>query len=311
MAETQLTAPKLYSSEHPTTIITAGGLARSGKGTSMANLKSTLEEADKQVVLIDQGIKFRAMAEVAIRAGQALDGPAELNSFIQSSSAQEAMLSVLSEVATMSDKEKKERLYTPDLSKASGMVGRVASSHTVAVDLLRSQVIEAVESETDVILIDGRSIEKYALEFRDRGIARFGMGWFFKCDTAIAARRSLQIFGEYEDLTTDERNRLLKETLDVSRRNESDTRRTVDPLLEPKGVYHLDLLTYGSPGSDIPFKRAGDIRKQRSIAVVDTSYTSALEEMTEPVTDISMRILQFSGVIDSRYFEKQRAESRS
>jgi cytidylate kinase len=275
--------------EKPPAIVTAGGWARSGKGTSMADLQEQLVQVGQQVELIDQGVKFRVMGEVARAARQPLDSPTTLNDFIQSAGARRSTLAALAEVSTLDSKAKKDRLYTPELSKAAGKVGKVAAAHEVAIGLLRAQVQEAAEAGAGVILIDGRSIEGHAKKFTEEGLARFVMGWYFKCDPAIAARRSLGLFAEFDDLTTDERHELLAETLNISDRNRSDTLRAVDPLHEPARAYRLDLSSYHAPDADIPYKRAVDIlHTGGGMTVVDTSYTNSIEEMAEPVTRLSM-----------------------
>jgi cytidylate kinase len=277
-------------------VITAGGWARSGKGTSMADLQENLVQVGQQVELIDQGVKYRVMGEVARTAGEPLDSPTTLNDFIRSDRAQQSTLAALAEVSSLDAEGKKARLYTPELSKAAGKVGKVAAAHEIAIGLLRAQVKEARESGAGVILIDGRSMEGHAKKFTEEGLARFVMGWYFKCDPAIAARRSLGLFAEFEELTDDERPHLLAETLNISDRNRSDTLREVDPLHEPTRAYRLDLSTYGSPGSDIPYKRSVDLlHRGGGLAIVDTSYTNSVQEMTEPVTRLSMLGLMHQG----------------
>lgn len=293
--------PILTPTEHNTYIVTAGGWARSGKGTSMANLKGELEQVDQQVVLIDQGVKFRAMAEVALAASEDLDSPSALNDYILSAQATKGTLDVLHEVAGMDEVAKKERLYTSELSKASGKVGKVPSAHKVAIGLLRTQVAAAVEAETDIILIDGRSMEKYARQFAEQGLARFVVGWFFKCDPAIAARRSLGLFDDYERMSAEDKSKLLGETLGISDRNRSDTLRDVDPLREPMRAYHLDLPSYGFPDSDVPYKRTYDILHRGGLAVVDTSYTNSIEEMTGPITELTKYALMFRGPLQHEH----------
>lgn len=281
-------------------IITAGGGARSGKGTSMAHLRGSLESRGKTVELIDQGIKFRVMAAVAIGAGEPLDSPLTLNDFIISPNAQDATLSLLDEVARMSEAELKEFLYTTELSKAAGKVGSVESSHEVALGLLRTQVEVAAEDEADVVIIDGRSIEKYARQFTDEGLAHFVIGWYFKCDPAIAARRSLGLFGNIDDMSGEDKLRLLNETFNISDRNSSDTLRPVDPLHEPVRAYHLGFKDYASPDREFtPYKISHDIihRSAGRMAVVDTSYTSSVKEMTDPVTELSSYALFWNGVL--------------
>lgn len=293
--------PTTFSPEHTACIVTAGGWSRSGKGTTMSYLQRELERADQNVVLIDQGVKFRAMAEVALCAGQVLDSPASLNDFISSPEAKKATLAVLDEVALMDEAAIKERLYKPELSKASGKVGKVSSAHAVAVGLLRSQVEGAVESEADIILIDGRSMEKYARQFTEQGLAEFVMGWYFKCDPVIAARRSLGLCDEFEALSTEDRMRLLSETLNISDRNRSDTLRHVDPLREPMTAYHLDLLTYDLPNSDPPLKRSYDILHRGGLTVVDTSYTESIAEMTAPITELTKFGLLLKGPLQYKH----------
>lgn len=282
----------LYRKEQRPRIVTAGGWARSGKGTSMGHLKGRLEGVGRQVRLIDQGIKFRAIAEVAIAAGQPLDSPTTLNDFVQSSRAQRSTLEVLAEISTMGEAATKDRLYTPKLSKASGKVGKVPAAHEVAVRLLRSQVEEAAEAKVEVLLVDGRGMKKYAELFTKQRLARFVMDWYFECDPAVAARRSLGLFSEPEDLTADEKQTLLAEILNISDRNKSDMLRAVDPLRKPTPAYNLDLLTYRLPDSDVPYKQARDIQ-QTGAAIVNTSYTNSIQEMTDPITELSMYRLLF------------------
>jgi cytidylate kinase len=261
-------------------IVTAGGLARSGKGTSMENLRQSLENLGRTVELIDQGIKFRVMGAVAIDAKQPLDSPASLDNFLSSGKAQEATLKLLKEVAQMDNTERKARLYTPYISRAAGRVGKVSSSHHTSVGLLRDQVKVAADAGVDVVIIDGRSIEK--------------------CDPAIAARRSLGLFGDVDDMDTATKLELLQETFNISDRNQSDMLRGVDPLREPINAHHLDLLAYDSPDRIYtPYKISHDItyRSAGGMAVVDTSYTHSIEEMTNPVTELSRFALMWQGAI--------------
>ncbi len=281
-------------------IITAGGEARSGKGTSMADLKDFLESLGRSVDLIDQGIKFRAMAAIAIRLGEPLDSPATLDDFLGTARAQEATLDLLEEVSFLDEDELKSLLYIPEVSKAAGKVGGVPSSHDVAVRLLRSQVEQAAEAEADVVIIDGRSIEKYARKFTEEGFARFVMGWYFKCDPAIAARRSLGLFGDIDDLSGEDKLRLLNEAFNISDRNRSDMLRKVDPLHEPVRAFHLDFTEYASAEREFtPYKISHDImyKSNGGVAVVDTSYTESVDEMTEPVTELSSHALRWHGAL--------------
>lgn len=285
-------------SEHRTYMLTAAGGGRSGKGTSMEHLRGRLEAAHRQVGLIDQGQKFRAMAKAALGASEPLDSPNTLNDFLQSAAAKGHTLAILDEVSTMNGKEKKAFLYAPEVSEASAKVGAVPSAHEIATTLLRSEVEIAVEDQKDIILIDGRSVEKYARRFDAEGLARFTMGWFFTCDPAIAARRSLGLFGDIDKMTPEQREQLLRETFRISDRNRADTLRDIDPMHEPPHAYRLDLAEYGTPGSDVRYKRGYDIlRSTSAMATVDTSYTNSVEEMIGPVADISMMVLFHRGAL--------------
>ncbi|HTE21595.1 MAG TPA: hypothetical protein VK674_00975 [Candidatus Limnocylindria bacterium] len=276
--------------------MTKSGGARSGKGTSAAHLRDSLEAIGYGVRVIDQGMKFRAMGKVATDQGQPLDSPTALGSFISSDRAHRKTLAVLDEAAGMSELDKKAFLYTPELSSASGMVGQVPSAHKIAVALLETEVRHAVEDKKDLVVVDGRAVEGRVRRFEAEGLLKFTMGWFFKCDPAVAARRSLGLFGDIEDTSVDQQQQLLYETFRISDRNRSDTLRDVDPMHEPTRAYKLDLSEYGTPDSDVPYKVGRDVLRT-GMAVVDTSYTRSVEEMTGPVTGVSMMVLRHQGML--------------
>lgn len=261
----------------------------------MTHLKGRLEARNVRTGLIDQGLKFRGMGRAALNMRQPLDSPATLDAFLRTEKAQAATLDLLAEAAAMSDADRKAFLYSPEVSTASGKVGKVQASHAIAVGLLRAEITEAVEAETDVLLVDGRSIEKYARELEKENLVRFVMGWFFKCDPVIAARRSLGIFAPRTELTDEQKIQLFDEAANISDRNRSDTQRSVDPLCEPERAYRLDLSTYGQPESLTPHGIAYDTLHRGGMAIVDTSYTRDVIEMTEPVTAISMMALHHRG----------------
>lgn len=281
-------------------IITAGGWARSGKGTSMAHLKAALEDLGRDVAHIDQGLKFRAMTVVADTEGEVTGSPVSLNNFLLTSKAQEATLALLDDIAEMTEAERKALLYSQKISEEVRKVGAVASSHEIAVRLMGEQVARAAEDETDVILIDGRAIEGYARGYDEAGIARFGISWYFKCDPWIAARRSLGLFGDHKAMSPEDRDALLNEVASISDRNRSDMQRAVDPLRDPVRAYELNLFDYASPDREYtPFKISHDIkhRSRDSMAMVDTSYTASIEAMTGPVTELSLFALYHAHIL--------------
>jgi len=279
-------------------MITAGGWARSGKGTSMLDLKIGLEAIGVGVMLIDQGLKFRAMARVALDMGEPLDSPTTLGAFLGSDATQREVLTLLDRVSRMNEVERRACLYGPEMTSASGKPGRVKASHTIAIGLLEAEVRQAVEAETDVLLIDGRQMEDYARAFARRDLGRFVMGWFFKCDPVVAARRSLGIVAPSEELTLEQKALLFDEAVKISDRNRSDMLRgaDLDPLREPTRAYRVDLAAYGTLGDSPLYGHAHNVRHGGAgMALVDTSYTSTVEEMTGPVTAISMMSLYQHG----------------
>lgn len=286
--------------EHAPGIITAGGWARSGKGTSMAHLRAVLEGLGKDVTHIDQGLKFRAMSVVALQSGEMLDSPATLDHFLRETRTREATFELLAEIEAMGEAQRKSLLYSEKVQGEVRKVGAVPSAHEVAVGLMRNQVETAVEGDTDVILIDGRAIETYARQYTEEGIARFAMGWYFKCDPAIAARRSLGMFSEIDALPDEDKIALLKATFNISDRNRSDMQRSVDPLRDPRGAYELDLFEYAAPDREYtPYKISRDIVHDTpgSMAMVDTSYAVSIEQMTQPVTELSKFALLWAGAL--------------
>lgn len=286
--------------EPKTGIITASGWARSGKGTSMAHLRASLENMGKHVTHIDQGLKFRAMSVVAAESGEDLDSPALLNSFLQTERAKAETLAILDRVEAMGEAERKALLYSSHVSGEVRKVGAVPVAHEVAVGLMGQQVRDAVDTGTNVILIDGRAIEVYARQYQEEGLARFAIGWYFRCDPKIAAQRSLGIFGDVDAMSAEDKEALLREIFNISDRNRSDMQRTVDPLRDPTRAYELDLLEYASPDRELtPLAISSDImrRSRGSMVMTDTSYTHSIEEMTYPVTELSKYALHHVGAL--------------
>jgi hypothetical protein len=262
----------------------------------MEDVTNALFALGKDIKLIDNGLKFRSMGKAALAAGEPIDSPLTLSCFVETDYAQAAAFEILQAAADMNSKEKKAFLYTGDISEASGKIGKLDNIHPITTVLLRTEVETAVEAQKDLIIIDGRSMDKYARIFQDQGLVQFVMGWHFKCDPVIAARRSLQIFGEPDDLSAEQRSALWDEAVRISGRNRSDTLRNVDPLRDPLYPYILDLSTYDQPGSDVLYKRGHDAL-HHEIAQVDTSYTNAISEMTVPVTAITKFALLHKGYL--------------
>ena len=285
--------------EQPPSLVYFEGKSRSGKGTCATHQRNHLESLGRSVLSIDQGHKFRAMARVALESGAPMDDTQSLDSFLRLPDTQNLVLERIADVAEMSEEERDDYLYIPEVSDASGKIGATPSSHKVAVKLMQKQVEDAASDGVDVVLIDGRAIEAYARQYETEGIARFVMGWYFNCDPIVAARRSVGLFEDVEDMAPDDQERLLSEAINISSRNMSDMQRTTDPVREPRGAYHLDLSDYSEPRDELtPYGRAYKILYRNGLAIVDTSYTESIDEMTTPVTQLSMFGHMLRGSLD-------------
>ncbi len=282
------------TSSYSTSFITLGGGARTGKGTSGAAIETKLRSEGLSVLSVDQGQKFRAMAVIALQAGEPLDSPSTLDHFLRSPQAQRSALALLTEVPKMSKDDIQGLLYPSKISVASARVARVPTAHQIATDLLQKQIRQGVEDNTDVIMIDGRAIEPYARRYADeQGLGHFVMGWYFTCDPDVAAKRSLGLPPEYRRLPRKTKKQLSEEAARINARNLSDQNRPVDPLRVPQDAYHLDLSTCTRSEAYDPQNAASVIiHTANRMAVVDTTPTQSIEEMTRPVTDVTMAALR-------------------
>lgn len=283
------------SPERSTYIVTAGGGARSGKGTSMGALKRRLESVHGQkVACIDQGGKFRAMAYAAMGAPRPvdLDDSKALADFLTSSRG--SVLRLLSEIANLTDAERKTLLYTSEVGEASAKVGRVPSSHQIAIGLLRDEVSQAVHQGVDGVIIDGRAMDGYARHFTENGLGRFALGWHFECAPRVAAQRSVKVFGDPSTLDADARQILKDEEARIVARNQTDMQRGIDPLRRPDPVYEVPLSLGGLTIAphQIAYRALGSDR----MAMLDTTHLK-LEEMTGVVLSVTAAALQHEGFL--------------
>ena len=113
-AETSNAQPRAASGyEQLPHILTYGGEARSGKGTSVAAVKQRLSEVGIQHRVIDQGLKFRVLAELALTQRKSMDDQTELTDFLSADSTHSDLLRTLDEVAAMKETEVKSYIYNP------------------------------------------------------------------------------------------------------------------------------------------------------------------------------------------------------
>jgi len=272
-------------------VMTFEGEARSGKGTSVRAVRAALEAEGYEVTIIDQGIKFRALAKIGVDQGVDLDNDDAITDFLQAEDTQPAMLDLLARVRTMTKEEVDDLLYTPDIGAGSGKIGNNSIVHPIVISILFAEVERAIEDGADIVLIDGRCMEKYGRQMTERKIAQYVMGFYFRCDTSIAGRRTSGIFIDMDHMCDEDKLRLLSEITRASDRNKSDAQREVDPMVEPAGAYTLRPAEFDHSSPERVREAALEIVNGTGMVSMDTSYTRSVEEMTNPVVVLALEVL--------------------
>jgi cytidylate kinase len=273
-----------------TKIITFEGEARSGKGTSVRAVHDQLIKENRQVVVIDQGQKFRVLAKLALDRGVILQDQAAVTVFLRDPATRPNMLELLGSLKSMDTEAINALLYTQDVSSGSAQIAQNANAHPLAVGLLFDQVEKAVEDDADTVLIDGRSMEKYGRQMAEQKKAQFVVGFYFRCDASIAARRTTGIFVDMDAMSVEEKLRLLEAITKIGDRNRQDTHREVDPMLEPGNAYPLHAADFAANDTEFVHQATLDALLSGMVSM-NTSYTRSVEEMTEPVVAIATRAL--------------------
>lgn len=274
-------------------LITFEGEARSGKGTSAKAAFQVLERAGQNVTFIDNGQKYRVLARLAVDRGIDLFDQMAISDFLRSSMVRAELLDLLEEITHLDQPEIEALLYTADISTGSAQFGANALTHPMVLDLLFDQVQRAEDNGAQIILLDGRTMAAKGRQMASQGIAEFVLGFYFHCDAAVAARRTEGIFADTDKMTSDEKLRLLDGIMRISERNRQDTLRGADPMREPNGT--LPLHTDEFRPNDAAYLDA--LTRQALLAGVvsiNTSYTRNVEEMTGPVTAITLHALGIS-----------------
>jgi cytidylate kinase len=276
----------------PTLLLTFEGEARSGKGTSVEAVRWALAERDYDVRVIDQGRKFRTLARLALDSGVALDKPAAVSAFLRDEKTQPGMLELLESLDTMDDAQVKTLLYTQEVGNGSGKIGARPEAHPMVIDLLFKQVKQAVDAKADVVLIDGRCMEKYGRQMAKDKIAQFVLGFYFRCDVAIAARRVTSIITDTSKMTDAEKLRMFDALMGISGRNRDDVLRPTDPMEEPEDALQLHLRRFHGQLHDAEYVRLKTLEALRKGAVsMDTSYTETVGQMTDSVVALAIQAL--------------------
>ncbi len=273
-----------------TKIITFEGEARSGKGTSVRVVQARLLTDGRSVLVIDQGQKFRVLAKLAQDRSVELQDQTAVTGFLRNPGTRPAMLKLLTSLKTMKSDEVNALLYTQAVSMGSAQIAQNADAHPLAVGLLFDEVQQAVNDSIDTVLIDGRSMEKYGRQMAEQKKAQFVMGFYFRCDASIAARRTTGIFVDMDAMSVDEKLVLLEAITKIGDRNRQDTLREVDPMLEPANAYPLHVADFAV--NDVRHVRQATLDALLSGMVsINTSYTRSVEEMTEPVVMLAAQAL--------------------
>lgn len=278
---------RVGASDRLSRVVTFEGGARSGKGTTVRAVSESLKEDGHEVLVIDQGLKFRSLAYTALHSDVDVTDRQEVDMFLLRDKTRDSMMAVLTDIAGMTNEERDALLYTSELSVASAKIGRSDHSHPLAVDLMIDQVDRASARGVDDILIDGRSLERYAIEMQKKRIATHVLSIYFSCDSLVAARRQEKLFTEVSELDEDEKTRLLSTAATIIKRNSDDMNRDVDPLRAPGDAYMFDFMHYN--GNEVTVVE--EVRKHHRIGV-DTTATQSIDSMTGPLIKVVKTLLE-------------------
>jgi cytidylate kinase len=277
-----------------TKLITFEGEARSGKGTSVRAVRDAFGRENINASFIDQGQKFRAFAKLATERRVNLNDTDSVDNFINDSGVREEMLELLATVSKLTQSELDALLYTQEIGSGSAKIGGRPDAQNMIVDLLHSQVQQLIRADSpEVIIIDGRDVASQGRIMQEKNIANFVLGFYFRCDTAVAARRTEGIFVETASMTTDEKLQLLDSITRISDRNRQDALRAIYPMREPTNAYPLHTSDFRMH-DETYIAREAEEAFESGIISIDTSYTRSVKEMTDPVVVLTLRALDAS-----------------
>lgn len=266
-----------------TQLITIQGSARGGKGTLARALTEDLS-SDHKVYKIDQGLKFRILAVAALDAGIDVENLDALAEFVTRGSTRIIVNEKLL-VATAFDKNQLEKAYySPEVSNASGMVGKLSEAQVLVVELLKDQV-RSIAPSYDIIIVDGRAMRGKGKELAAEGVVEYLLAVDVHCDAFVSAQRETKIFAPQDEnelagYSHQQALDLLVATRDIARRNSSDARRSKYPSLPLHGAYEFDVL---HEMTEAEWRQAVDMTRQNGAISVDNSATRTPEQLTAPV----------------------------
>jgi cytidylate kinase len=269
-------------------LITIQGSARGGKGVLTRSLTDDLSK-DYSIQAIDQGLKFRVLASLAIKNAVDIEDLEALAVFVSDQSTYEALLAELKRAYTLDKAALDAEFYTLQINNASGMVGKLNPSHDVVIAVLLEEV-RRLAVDTEIIIIDGRTLQKYGKQLALEGAVDYILAIDVVCSPLTAAKRlmGLPSNAEIESLTSDQKTTLLNLINDIDRRNSSDARRARDPSLPIQQAYEYNVLLDWH--DEALAQAAAEVMKPRAISV-DNSFTRTKEQLADPVVALVRKML--------------------
>lgn len=257
-------------------LITFDGEARSGKGTIVQATKDYIrDECGRKVMLIDRGQTFRVLVVATARASVDNNDPAAIDAYLANPENVVACVQFVKDVYRMGKEERDSLLYTNEVGENSAKIGARPASQNFVANLTKKWLRDAGNEGYEVVLVDGRSLEKIAHEMHDEGLCDYRMGLYFVCDAVVGARRTLGYAATpYGDLTTEQREEVDALVIQIHERNRRDRERETDQLIPPVGA-PLWRLPASSPISN----------SSMPMYIVDTSAEINKEEMSRPVAE--------------------------
>lgn len=259
-------------------MIVVQGQARGGKGSLSRALRDAFSK-ELRVSLIEQGLKFRIFAYMALERGIDYEDMEVLRQFVLDSGNQQEAVKLLDGATNLSSENFQAQYYNQNISNVSGMFGKISETHDVVIDVLREQV-KQMKGDYDLVIIDGRALKKYAEQFEGEGLVKLVLTVDVICEPLTAARRVTGIFAPVEELSNEELIKLIHTTEDISLRNSSDARRKRDPSVFLHEAFELDVLR--PVESEEQFHKMCEKIYDVGVLSIDNSYTRTLEQLTAP-----------------------------
>lgn len=265
-------------------LVTFDGEARSGKGTIVQATKDFLrDECGYNVMLIDRGQTFRVLVVAASRANVDMDDPSAIDAFLKDEQNVAECVQFVKDVYHMEKDERDGLLYTNEVGENSAKIGARPASQEFVADLTKKWLRDAGTEGFQVVLVDGRSLEKIGSEMNDEGLCDYRLGLYFICDAKVGARRTLGFATKsYESLNDSEKQQVDDLIVQINERNARDKDRDVERLAPPTNAP-----TFALP--NVPeYEKTG----ARPMVIIDTSAEITKEAMSLPVAKYTAAVLE-------------------